>query len=159
MEKRAERSLAEVVGANLRGRRAGLGLTQPDLAEWMKQLGHPKWSAPTVSRVEDGKRGLSVDELVTLSLVLGATLQEMLDPVAYDEETPVRVAGTKPANPWALRNLIQGETRVRVRQERDRFVYQISPTNPSGPAYPTLEGMLARPQEYFAVWSTQEEER
>jgi transcriptional regulator with XRE-family HTH domain len=141
------RSLAEVVAANVRSRRAGLGLTQPDLVAAMKGLGQAKWSPSKVSAIEDGKRSITVDELVTLLFVLGATLEEMLDPVAYGDETPVRVAGMR-LDPRALRALIRGDLRVRVRGEGDGIDYRISHVERGAPA--TLEEMLARPQEFFA---------
>lgn len=116
MEEARARSLDAVIGANVRARRKGLDLRQPDLAETMVTIfGETAWSASTVSRVEDGKRSIRVSELVSLACALGSTPEELLDPVAFDESPIEMPGGTIDAH--RLRAILRGEVRVRVSLE------------------------------------------
>jgi len=54
-------------------------MTQEDLAEQMCHLRHARTRA-TVSEVERGDRNVTVDELGSLTVALGALLSELLDP-------------------------------------------------------------------------------
>lgn len=76
----AHQFLAEALADNLRAARSHQRLTQPAVAERMRALGHRTWSANTVSHVERAQRSISLYELVSLGLVLEASLQELLEP-------------------------------------------------------------------------------
>jgi len=53
-------------------------LDQEDVAAQMQYLGH-KWRRATVSEVERARRNVTVSELLALVLVLGATVEQLLD--------------------------------------------------------------------------------
>jgi len=55
-------------------------LQQEHVAARMRDLGH-NWVQQTVSEVEHGRRRVNVIELVSLTLVLGASIGDMLDPI------------------------------------------------------------------------------
>ena len=54
-------------------------MEQGKLARRMQSLGH-MWRQVTVSEVERGQRNVTVPELVALTLALGATVEQLLDP-------------------------------------------------------------------------------
>jgi transcriptional regulator with XRE-family HTH domain len=70
---------SQVLAGNLRAYRLLRQFEQVKVAERMNSLGH-RWFATTVSEVERGRRNVSVDELLGLCLVLGATIEQLLDP-------------------------------------------------------------------------------
>jgi transcriptional regulator with XRE-family HTH domain len=72
--------VADILAANVRGYRRLRGLEQDDVAGRMQTLGHVTWRPVTVSEVERGLRNVSVTELVDLVVVLGATIEQLLDP-------------------------------------------------------------------------------
>jgi transcriptional regulator with XRE-family HTH domain len=119
------REIDAIVGANVRGRRAGLDMSQPDLAAKMGALGHGGWGAATVSRVESGKRATSTAELLGLGLVLGATPEDLLDPTSYGDESDVHIG--LPVKARDLRAIIRGEYRPRV--HLDGPTYELVPTD------------------------------
>jgi transcriptional regulator with XRE-family HTH domain len=131
----AARTLDAVIATNVRARRAAARLRQPDLAKAMVRLGESAWnSEATVSKVEGGKRPVSVSELVALGLALGATPDELLDPVGVAGDwSPVELAGLT----WSARKLravVRGEARVGVTfDEAGKAHYRISPTDRSDP--------------------------
>ena len=113
------RTLDGVIGANVRAWRSAHGLRQPDLAEAMGELGARGWSASTVSKVEDGKRSISVYELLALGLALGATPVELLDPLAFGDTSAVGLpSGFPPGSPdraeaRQFQMFVRGEARLR----------------------------------------------
>jgi transcriptional regulator with XRE-family HTH domain len=54
-------------------------MEQDHVATRMRLLGHTTWSRVTVSEVERGLRNVTVPELVSLAVVLGATIEQLLD--------------------------------------------------------------------------------
>jgi hypothetical protein len=68
---------------------------QEHVAARMRHLGH-NWVQQTVSEVERGRRRVSVTELLSLTLVLGANLGDLLDPIgrtlAVDARARVQVS-------------------------------------------------------------------
>lgn len=74
---------AQVLAANLRGFRRVRDMSQDELAERMTILGHG-WMRATVSEVERGGRKVSIDELLSLALVLSATIGDLLDPLGVE---------------------------------------------------------------------------
>jgi transcriptional regulator with XRE-family HTH domain len=73
------RTAAQALAANIRARRALLNLSQTQLADAMRGLGH-RWNRATVAAVEGDARSVSTDELVGLALVLDALVGELLEP-------------------------------------------------------------------------------
>jgi hypothetical protein len=83
-------------------------LEQEHVAARMRDLGH-QWVQQTVSEVERGRRRVTVTELVSLTLVLGASIGDMLDPLGRrlvaDSQARVQVDGED------LAALVCGHTR------------------------------------------------
>jgi transcriptional regulator with XRE-family HTH domain len=74
---------SQAVASNLRRLRRLRRLTQEDLAERMTVLGYGRtgsWKRTTAAECESGKRQVTVNELVGLAMILGATIGELLDP-------------------------------------------------------------------------------
>jgi len=71
-------------------------LEQEHVALRMRDLGH-NWVQQTVSEVERGRRRVTAAELLSLTIVLGATIGDLLDPrgraVAVDGQGRVQVDG------------------------------------------------------------------
>ena len=63
---------------NVRTYRLMSRLEQEDVALQMQHLGHT-WRRATVSEVERARRNVTVSELLALVLVLGATVEQLLD--------------------------------------------------------------------------------
>jgi transcriptional regulator with XRE-family HTH domain len=78
------RFLSDAVAEKVRAYRLLRRLKQDDVADGMRGLRHQTWTRQTVSDVERVRRNLTVDELVGLSIVLGLSLNELLDPVPVD---------------------------------------------------------------------------
>lgn len=72
-------SIPVVLGDNVRAYRLLKKMEQEDLAEKMRGYRHP-WRRATVSEVERAHRNVTIAELLTLVLILGASVQELLDP-------------------------------------------------------------------------------
>jgi transcriptional regulator with XRE-family HTH domain len=68
-----------MLAKNVRAFRLLRQLEQTEVAERMSYFRH-RWVRETVSQTERGRRNVSVDELVSLSLALGATIDQLLDP-------------------------------------------------------------------------------
>ena len=50
----------------------------------MRDLGHKNWVQQTVSEVERGRRRVTATELFSLTLVLGATIGDLFDPIGWE---------------------------------------------------------------------------
>lgn len=93
------RFLSEVLAANLAREREIQGLTQEEVAERMRQLGH-EWVRATVSEVERLGRLVSVEELGGLGLVFGTTILRLLSaPGEMDDPPAVDHGGPQPIPP------------------------------------------------------------
>lgn len=70
-------------------------LEQEHVAARMRDLGHKNWVQQTVSEVERGRRRVTATELFSLTLVLGATIGDLFDPIgrliAADAQARVRL--------------------------------------------------------------------
>jgi transcriptional regulator with XRE-family HTH domain len=68
---------------------------QEHVAARMRDLGHKNWVQQTVSEVERGRRRVTATELFSLTLVLGATIGDLFDPIgrliAADAQARVRL--------------------------------------------------------------------
>lgn len=73
-------TLGQTLAHNLVRMRAERDRSQRALAADMRRVGGHKWTDVTVSNVERGDRSVSVDELGTLALILGASPAELLAP-------------------------------------------------------------------------------
>lgn len=83
--------LDALIGGRLAQIRANRNIAQADIAAGMAVLGH-KWTRPTVSGVEHGRRNLSLEEVADLVRVLQVRLGDLLDIDGQDidETTAVR---------------------------------------------------------------------
>jgi transcriptional regulator with XRE-family HTH domain len=77
-------TVEEVVRARLRGLRVAQGYTLDDLAA------RSNLSASTISRIETGKRTISLDVLVPLCQALHTDVNSLLDTTADDEDVVIR---------------------------------------------------------------------
>jgi transcriptional regulator with XRE-family HTH domain len=86
-----ERTLAQVIGANVKKLREETGLRQADFAELLKMAGLVDgWTRDTMASVEAGRRALSVDELIVLGHISPGGLVQL-----FAGEGPVQIAGTR----------------------------------------------------------------
>ena len=80
----AQPSFAELVVRNIRAERGRRGLDQVDVVERMRALGFSSWHRQTMSRIEQGNRRISPEELLGLSLALETELATLLFPAPGD---------------------------------------------------------------------------
>jgi transcriptional regulator with XRE-family HTH domain len=124
-------SVDEVLAANIRGTRRRRFWDQRlkvDAAEWqpdavaddleqahvaarMRDLGH-RWVKQTVSEVERGNRRVTAAELLSLTVVLGATIADLLDP--HDNKLALDPAGRVQVDSADLVALVCGHGRRAV---------------------------------------------
>jgi transcriptional regulator with XRE-family HTH domain len=126
------RTLDEVLGANVRARRTGLGLKQSDLAETLDAL-LGGWSAAIVSRLEAGKRQASVSELMALAGTLNATPDELLDPLAVGDDRAVNLWGRWVIDARKLRVIVRGEARVQTSIKNGKMTWRYGQTDRGDP--------------------------
>jgi transcriptional regulator with XRE-family HTH domain len=69
---------SQILARNLGAVRRLRGWRQELVAERMNFLGHP-WTRQTVGEAEQGRRNVTVDELLSLALVLEITISQLLD--------------------------------------------------------------------------------
>ena len=60
---------------------------QEQVAARMRDLGHKNWVQQTVSEVERGRRRVTATELFSLTLVLGATIGDLFNPIGWEIAT------------------------------------------------------------------------
>jgi transcriptional regulator with XRE-family HTH domain len=123
----ASTSYADVAVRNIRAWRARQKLDQADVVERMRNLGFKNWHRQTLSRIEQGERRVTVEELLGLSYALDVTMPRLLEPQPDDQRIslpggmrlPARsvqllVAGTHPrtfawkGNVPVLREVVAG---------------------------------------------------
>jgi transcriptional regulator with XRE-family HTH domain len=102
----------EYVGANIKTRRAQLGLTQAQLAEAMQGLGH-SWIQTTVAKTEAADRPLRVNEVADLARVLDVRVPEL---VSTDADWAVESINTTLAMHGAHANRLESEIEELNRQ-------------------------------------------
>jgi transcriptional regulator with XRE-family HTH domain len=78
------------VAQNIKGLREARGLNQTELAEAVKRLGRPV-TRTAVSKTEEAKRRIDVDDLIAFALALRATPNRLLLPKTADAEKPYDV--------------------------------------------------------------------
>ena len=84
IRKDAPPPIEDVVRARLRGLRTALGYTLDDVAA------RSNLSASTISRIETGKRTISLDVLVPLCRALQTDVNSLLDVTADDADVVIR---------------------------------------------------------------------
>ena len=85
-----DRTVAEVLAGNVRAYRLLRNLDQRQLGSRMTNLGQ-SWRQATVSDVERVRRNVTVPELVALTLCLGASVEQLLDPRGPERRTGPRL--------------------------------------------------------------------
>jgi transcriptional regulator with XRE-family HTH domain len=145
------KSLSEAVGQNARQVRSLHNLSQDDVAERMRALGHA-WSRQTTSDVERAVRNVTVNELLGLALVLGTPVGELLDvrgylravlaavdpgdpdlpytePHSLDDPTAVEIPGTEGIGipPAVLRALVESRITLRLAWDDGPAAIRIEP--------------------------------
>jgi transcriptional regulator with XRE-family HTH domain len=65
---------------NIRARRELNGLSQQDLAQAVRDLGHTSFRQQTIAEIENCNRQVKLDEALSLSRVLGATIDHLVRP-------------------------------------------------------------------------------
>lgn len=107
------RTVTQVIGANMRQLRERRAKVLHDVATSARELGLT-WDASAVSRIETGKRDLSLEEFLALPLVMSVALNEVvslvdlleMDPEqrifikSFDQETFVLPLFAMLAEPW-----------------------------------------------------------
>ena len=108
-----------VVRTRLRSLRTTLGLSLDDLAE------RTNLSPSTISRVETGKRSISLDVLLPLATGLQVGLDALLD-VSTDEDVVIRPTPSREGNrtTWALSRPGGSRVAVKMRIEPSRAPVQ-----------------------------------
>lgn len=116
---------SDALAANLRAYRLLRQLTQDGLAAQMFQLGHG-WGRSTVSAVEGRTRNVTVDELFGLTLCLGLTVGQLLDPAGPDRsrrmslDVGLRDSGTgrpEPVEPALARLWASSQAVIRLAED------------------------------------------
>jgi transcriptional regulator with XRE-family HTH domain len=123
-------SPSETVPIRIRELREQHGWSQADLTRRMNQLG-AGLDRSQVARVEQGERGIPVDELVRYALALNTSLVGLLFPPADDdlvhletEDADVQIEATaKEARAWA-----RGELPLWPFQDPRRYVLSSPPS-------------------------------
>jgi transcriptional regulator with XRE-family HTH domain len=87
------RFVADALAENIRAYRLLRRLEQEDVVGLMGLLGHP-WRRVTVSEIERGRRNVTVPELVSLTVVLRASIEQLLDTRGPGGKTGPRLAFT-----------------------------------------------------------------
>lgn len=109
------RDIERVVRARLRSLRTTLGLSLDDLAA------RTNLSPSTISRIETGKRGISLDILLPLATGLNVSVEALLD-MSDDEDVVIRPRPSKAdgRTTWALSRPGSDTVAVKVRIEPTR---------------------------------------
>ena len=84
-------TIHETLAHNVRAYRQLRGLDQAELGHRMQSLGH-LWRQVTVSEVERRQRSVSVPEMIALTLALGVTVEQLLDPRGPERRRGPRLA-------------------------------------------------------------------
>lgn len=105
-------ALEEVVRTRLRSLRTTLGLSLDELAA------RTHLSASTISRIETGKRSISLEVLLPLAAALGVALDALLD-VRSDDDVVIRPTPSSSAGrtTWLLSKATGRTTAMKIRLE------------------------------------------
>jgi transcriptional regulator with XRE-family HTH domain len=75
---------ADVLRRNFRAARAAADLSQADVGERMRSLGHASWLRQTMSTVEKGKRRITAEEVFALAYALDTSIARLIRPTEED---------------------------------------------------------------------------
>jgi transcriptional regulator with XRE-family HTH domain len=103
--------VTDVLADNLRAFRLLRRMEQDGVAEQMNYLGQ-QWTRQTISDIERGRRNVSVEELVGFTLVLGATIEQLLDPRGPERRTGPRLALARGGKTWGAPRQVMEEFTV-----------------------------------------------
>ncbi len=108
----ADDDVEQLVRARLRGLRQAAGLSLDDLAA------RSHLSASTISRIETGKRTISLDVLLALARGLQVDVESLLD-LHHDDDVVIRPSPTAQwgATIWPLSRPTSATTAIKVRME------------------------------------------
>jgi transcriptional regulator with XRE-family HTH domain len=81
----------DVLAENIRAFRLLRRLEQAQVAERMNYLGQ-QWTRQTISDIERARRNVSAEELIGFALVLGASIEQLLDPRGPERRGTRRLA-------------------------------------------------------------------
>lgn len=112
-------SPGEILAGNVRRARRGRDLSQEAVAERMALHGHG-WVRATVSAVERGERRVTVAELLSLALVVGVVVPDLLDPMLFAEpgQAAALDLGVEILRPEVASAWLHGQLRLRLWRER-----------------------------------------
>ena len=99
----------DVARLMIRELRARRGWTQTQLADRLARAGYPLGQTD-LSRIESGRRRLSVDDLVAISAALNVSPARILDGSRLEPQPPVRVTSTVTVPLSRFRSWIRGTT-------------------------------------------------
>jgi transcriptional regulator with XRE-family HTH domain len=102
----APTSYADVVLRNIRAWRARQKLGQADVVERMRALGFTNWHRQTLSRIEQGERRITVEEILGLAYALDVTVRRLLEPQPDDQR--IDLPGGKSVEVQSVRLLVAG---------------------------------------------------
>ncbi len=117
---------ARTVAANVRAVREHRKLHQQQLAERLAALGRPM-AQTGLSRLEDGKRRIDVDDLVALAVALNVSPARLLLPDTEDLQDLVRPVPNVEVQVWRLWEWLSGQRPLPVadsataREEREHL--------------------------------------
>ncbi len=117
---------SEVFRTRIRKVRQAKGWTQQELAEALNGAG-AELTAFAITRLESGKRGVSLDEAVAIAAVLGPSLLHMLVPL---EGARVHLAPQLPVRAVDARAWVRGQRPLRQADEQ-LFYFQAPPSEAS----------------------------
>jgi transcriptional regulator with XRE-family HTH domain len=111
---------SEVFAARLRETRQARGLSQSELARQMTDQGRPL-SKAALLRIENGQRGLSLDEAMAISAILRVAPALMLSPA--DDDSYVWLTDKEGVNASAIRSFLRFGDALRLTTDgqRDRL--------------------------------------
>jgi transcriptional regulator with XRE-family HTH domain len=100
-------SYAKIVASNIRAVRGRKGLEQQDVADRMSALGFSSWRLrQTVSSLEKGRRRVTAEELLALSVVLDTSVPVLMAP--SPDDTSVRFGEGATVSSGFVYRLIKG---------------------------------------------------
>jgi transcriptional regulator with XRE-family HTH domain len=142
------RFLSDVLADNVRAYRSLRRLSQEELARRMVAARHP-WTRATVSDIERANRNVTIDELLTLAMIVDSPIGDLLDPAGVDGRGTVQLdfGGWRPMPVGMASRWVRG----RIRIGRTPEGVQVSPVDGFDPlaeqaaARDALEKALEQP--------------
>jgi len=108
----------EIVAGNITAARARRKLSQREVAERMEVFGFG-WRQQIVAAAENGRRKISIEEMLGLALALETSFVSLLEPVR--DEEPIRLPSGDELPTGVIHDLIWGPQVGRVIPNRPRY--------------------------------------